>query len=674
MRPLLTLALLLCTAVSALAAPVNPMDWVGPTTTPDGWYHRLSADGKTAVFVGLNSEISVMDLYKQQVIARFRAEASMDAIYSPNSGEGNPPPFDISDHGEWVAQANRSTVSLWYNRAHRPVTRISVKTVITSVMFVPNQASLIIATGDGQLYQHDCATGKLIRKKAIGKPIYQMTALRSINRWAGFVTAHSLAVVNPKDLSTRVCSIPAPADEASNAIENANNDMVGYYAPTKEIIAAMPCERLARWRLCDLKPQKSFALTDIKGVSPAGIVFREQWLDIPMRKDQEFGSTDQLTSKVTVQNNKLVSKPFNSKFEIGVGLVSFDGTGKVALGFGSNPSLVDFETGQSLISFKWQPVSMMHAQLVVRPPSFLPETNNDYPGVSLMPVVPNVFAVASSPRIGDDSPEHVALVGKYYITMKADKSPIKLYSLDTRQQIGVYPEFEVDWQLPHISLSNDAKYIASTVDGAPKIRALTDSQLIITPKMASKVHLVELSSDGRLYALAGYDTPGSSSEYGRNAALFIIDRPSAVVKSKLYPHQGDIVMAHFTKSSDRMVSLDSAATVRIWDTATGKVLHSIPQAGMNVLFFRDDRYLHVQVNSITYDLYDALSGRKIARTWRYWGFSGRDEFSITVSFDGRYDADSIAITQLMTLQEGHTGLIDKQGLKYTPYLWEALTK
>ncbi|MHB1460918.1 MAG: WD40 repeat domain-containing protein [Armatimonadota bacterium] len=682
MRHLLTLALLLCAAMSALyapAAPVNPTDWVGPMVNPDGWYQKMSADGKAAVFVGFDDEISVMDLYKQQVIARFRAEPTYHAIYSPHSGEGNTQPFAISDHGEWVAQAQRSLVYLWSCNKKNPVITIATDAVVTSVMFVPNQPRLLVATLDGQLQEYECRTAKRLRKRQNTQPVYRMTALRSAGLWAGFASTHSLVIVNPKDLSTRICSVPAAMGDTSMGMDFADNDMIGYRGQANEIVASLPCEILARWRISDLKLLTTMSAKDVQGVSPAGVVLNIPFGETSYNSDEEYlTAIKKGRYKITVVDGQFVKKPFKSSLQVGLGTASFDGMGKVALGYADGLSLIDMVTGANLLPYRNQPSALSHNQLVTLPHSLLPMKKPDFTGFSMQQLVDDVYSVLDSPREhapNYDDPHFNTTSGEFYVTMKNYESPLLLFSLKTRKLLGTYPNFDMDPRSPYISMSDDAKYIATTVEDKPQLRELAGKKPVVLPKILSKAHIIEISADGKQLAIGGYDVPAPKVDaYGRGSTLFITNVTENRITNKLYPHQGSVVVTHFSHDGHRILSLDQAATLRMWNTQTGSLIYSIPRAGMDALFCDQDRRLLVQVNSIAYDLYDANTGTRLARTWRFNNPETGTMIYATVSKDGRYDAHPQAIKQAWTLEEGHVGLLNKQSLKHTPGLWGLLTK
>lgn len=117
MRPLLTLALLLCAALSALAAPaapVNPMDWVGPTTYSMTYSDaKLSADGKTALLGSFSDEYVVLRLADKQIIARYLLESTAENVTATSSRGGRPPAMAISSHGERVAMCTKTGIYVY---------------------------------------------------------------------------------------------------------------------------------------------------------------------------------------------------------------------------------------------------------------------------------------------------------------------------------------------------------------------------------------------------------------------------------------------------------------------------------------------------------------------------------------------------------------------------------
>ncbi len=170
--------------------------------------------------------------------------------------------------------------------------------------------------------------------------------------------------------------------------------------------------------------------------------------------------------------------------------------------------------------------------------------------------------------------------------------------------------------------------------------------------------------------MAGFDFPAPPlDEYGRGSTIFIAKSGSTKVIRKLFPHQGYVLALQFNLNGTRLISIDEANTLRMWDTTSGKLLFTILNAGIDAYFCMNDRRIFVRANAVAYDLLDATTGKYLARTWRTY------KDYATVSVDGRYDGTlNLRDKQIWTFEQGRAGTLSKSGLLYTPGLWGALSR
>ncbi len=241
----------------------------------------------------------------------------------------------------------------------------------------------------------------------------------------------------------------------------------------------------------------------------------------------------------------------------------------------------------------------------------------------------------------------------------------------TGKLVGKYPPIEEETSRCSISMSNDARLVSILSNNSISVRQVKSTEYLKLPDFTSEVFLGEMSPDGQLLAVGSFDYPAPPiDDYGRGSTIFITAPGSKKVICKLFPHQGYVTCARFSKDGSRIATIDEANTLRMWDSKSGHLLYTKPHAGMNVFYNSSNTKLIVWATGDAFDLLDAKTGKFLARTWRYQ--LGK---YATISADGFYDGDkeSCCSTE-WSMDGGRIGTLAKSKLKHQSGLWEALAK
>lgn len=657
MRPLLTLALLLCAALSALAAPaapVNPMDWVGPTTYSMTYSDaKLSADGKTALLGSFSDEYVVLRLADKQIIARYLLESTAENVTATSSRGGPPPAMAISSHGEWVAMCTKTGIYVYSTTGTRSPQLIPSDCPIVSMLFPSNSSKLVVSYDDGLLTEFDVVTGKATRSEQIGFPLTSLVALSECGKWAGLANRDTVVIISADDLNVQTYAVKDEYDR--HYIQSSDGEYIGYNARAKEIVAAIPSGFLGRWKADGFIPVLPFKrLTDeVKGVSPKGVVVTGKSFKLAFW-DYELKPIRGITP--------LCVSPTYVRFS-GDSLVMF--LPEAPLQF------VNMSTGKTIISVT-EASGGGFGKLVTLPSVKASKRELNYPHVSFWHVFNDVYEMSESGSDNEYSSDNTLVVGvggSNYLYVDRKNSKLMTYSIEPHKLIGTFKFDRFFRQITINSMSYDGRYFAFRDAEGPFLWNVQSHKDELLPKPPSIVDIMVVSPNGKMVAMGGYDIPPAPIDaYGRGSTLFLAEPGSNIFKQKLFPHQGRVIVAQFNIAGNRLISLDEAKTLRIWDLSTGKPLHTLLQAGINAIYCADDRRILVSIDSNCYDLYDASSAKRLARIWRPYG-----ETAI-ISNDGRYDGSAKALQQPWIFSNGQVGYIKNQGLKYTPNLSKELVK
>ncbi len=657
MRPLLTLAVLLCAAASALgapAAPVNPMDWVGPTTYsaiyPDA---KLSADGKTAILGSFTDEYVVLRLADKQIIARYLPEATAENVTATSSRGRSDSAMAISSHGEWVAMCTHTGIYVYSTTGTRSPQLIPSDCPIVSMLFPLNSSKLVVSYEDGLLSEFDVVTGKPTRSKQTGYPLTSLVALPECGKWAGITGYDTMVLISADELNVQTYTVVDEDDR--HYTQSSVGEYIGYNALTKEIVAAIPSGFLARWKADGFKPVLPFKrLTDeVKGVSPKGVVVTG--------KDFKLAFRDNELKPISVTTPPNLSPRY----------VRFSGNGDLMLVPEAPLQAVSMATGKIVFSISETPDGGF-SKLVTLPAALVSKKEINYPHASFSQVFNDVFQMSTSGSDGESSSDNTLMVGvggANYLYVDSKNSELMTYSIEPQKLLGTFKFDRFFRQITINSMSYDGRYFAFRDAASSFLWNVQLHKDELLPKPLSIIDMMVVSPNGKMVAMGGYDMPPAPIDaYGRGSTLFLAEPGSNKFKQKLFPHQGRVIVTQFNIAGNRLISLDEAKTLRIWDLSTGKPLRTLLQAGINAIYCADDRRILVQVDSISYDLYDASSAKRLARIWQPAGDT------VIISSDGRYDGSAELLKQLWVLGNGQVGYIKDQGLKYTPNLSKELVK
>ncbi len=654
MRHLLTLATLLCAAASALGAPVNPMDWVGPTTYGMMYSDtKLSADGKTALLSSFAEEYVVLRLADKQIIARYMPEATADNITTTRSRDGSNPALAISSHGEWVAIGIRTGIYVYSTTGARSPLLIPSDCPIVSMLFPLNSSKLLVSYEDGLLTEFDVITGKPTRSKQTGYPLTSLVSIPECGKWAGITGYDTMVLISADDLNVQTYTVKDEDDR--HYTQSSIGEYIGYNALTKEIVAAIPSGFLAHWKADGFKPVLPFKrLTDeVMGVSPKGAVVTEK------------------NFKLAILDNEL--KPISGITPPSISPmgIRFSGNGEIMFSVGAPLQAVSMATGKTIFSIS-DASGGGFGKLVTLPAILAYRKELRYPHAMFWQVFNDVYQMSESGNenvYGSGNTLMVGVGGANYLYVDGKNSKLMTYSFEPNKLISTIKFDRFFRQITINSMSYDGRYFAfrdATGSFLWNVQLHKDELL---PKPLSIVDMMVVSPNGKMVAMGGYDMPPAPIDaYGRGSTLFLVEPGSNKFKQKLFPHQGRVIVAQFNIAGSRLISLDEAKTLRIWDLSTGKPLHTLPQAGINAIYCADDRRILVCVDSNCYDLYDASSAKRVARIWQPYGETA------VISSDGRYDGSAEVLKKLWVLGNGQVGYIKNQGLKYTPNLSKELVK
>ena len=487
----------------------------------------------------------------------------------------------------------------------------------------------------------------MVKEKQIGVAVFYLCVLPDIGKLAGFVD-DSCVLIDPADYSLSHLQTDPHSSHVSKYPQPYS--FIGYDKEQRILSAYLPSGILARWKMpeMELVSQEPVKL-DILCITSTGYIITIEGSSLCLRDS----NLHIITRSPAVPLIFIVSASVNGRFVFaGVAKSVVLDTKKQSARLVTNHFIYSY--GNNITSIP--PHDSIHSSL-----------RRHY-----QQLIPGLFSF-------DEYHAIYAAAGKYTV-FPAENGQFILRDITTGKRIGIYPnnEFEDNegQQDRNLSLSNDAELIAGTRNNRFVLRELKSIRLLPVPDINSAVSNGKLSPDGRLIAMAGFGFPSPPiDEYGRGSTIFIAKTGSTQVDHKLYPHQGYVLALQFNTKGNRLFSIDEANTLRMWDTTSGKLLYTLPNAGNDAYYCMDDKRILVRANPVTYDLYDAEKGTYIARTWRFFNFKNRTSDYATVSADGRYDgSDHLINKQIWTFDHEHSGILSKTGLVYTPGLWGTLSQ
>ncbi len=644
MRHLLTFALLLCAAMAVLAAPsapVNPMDWVGPAAPNMIHSSAISDDGLVAALYNEHGVVDIMDVPQSRIIKRYVLTGFDNGTRKMRFGPYGPA-MCLSGHGEYLALNSGDSV-LWWNRlTGEPVQHIRPETSIASILFIPGTSHLLIATTGGVLSEYDCGSEQMVKETQIGQAVYCLSMLTDLGKLAGIVKQDTMVLIDPTDYS--LSYLKTQSSSFPSIVVSGHGSFIGYDKKNHLLSAFLPSGDLARWKMPNMElvsaEQSKF---DIKLMTPNGYAITNDDFNLSIR-DITMKAIKRSTNEIPTVN------------------VSTSANGHFALAGSFHPVMVDIENR----SFRWVTDMsfdgyQMGFSAITSGIKIHPSLRRDY-----RQIIPGLYSVSTGADFD-------ATAGKYTV-FPTKSGLLVLRDITTGKQIGKYTgsEFYSDFgeHDRNLTMSNDARLLAGIRSKLFLLRDRKSGQHLSVPDIASAISSGKPSPDGRLVAMAGFDFPAPPlDDYGRGSTIFIAKSGSTKVIRKLFPHQGYVLALQFNLKGTRLISIDEANTLRMWDTTSGKLLFTIPNAGIDAYFCMDDRRIFVRANSCAYDLFDATTGKYLARTWRTY------QDYATVSVDGRYDGtENLRDKQIWTFEQGRAGTLSKSSLLYTPGLWGALSR
>ncbi len=469
MRPLLTLALLLCAAVSVLAAPaapVNPMDWVGPGSPEMVHSSAISDDGLIAALYNEHGVVDIMDIPQLRIINRYVLSGFDNGTRVMRFGPYGPA-MCLSGHGEYLALNSGDSV-LWWNRlTGQPVQHIRPNTSVASILFVPGTNHLLVATTGGALNEYDCGSGQMVKETQIGQAVYCLSMLTDLGKLAGIVKQNAIVLIDPTDYSLSYLETKSSA--SPSIITSGHGSFIGYDKQQLLLSAFLPSGILARWKMPKMELDSAEpSKIDIKSITSTGHVITDEDYRLSIRDT----------------NLKLLKRSNDAIPTINI---SASVNGDFALVGSFYPVMVDIKN----LNIRWVSDKELHGYNL----GFSTVTNGIkiHPSIrsSYRQVIPGLYTV----NAGGDLD---ATAGKYTVS-QANDGQLILRDITTGKQIRKYPSSEYYTKFREfdrrLSMSDDARLLVDIRSKRFALRNLKSGKYRPVPDIASTINNGKISPD-----------------------------------------------------------------------------------------------------------------------------------------------------------------------------------